>query len=34
MDGGSWFDIAHAPASIGILAAPAAHHPALLALVR
>ena len=26
MDGGPWFDISHAPKSIGILAAPAAHH--------
>lgn len=34
MDGGPWFDLAHAPASIGILAAPAAHHPTLLQLVR
>lgn len=34
MTGGPWFDIAHAPASIGIVAAPAAHHGELLALVR
>ena len=34
MDGGPWFDLAHSPRSIGILAAPAAHHDALLALVR
>ena len=34
MDGGPWFDLAHGPRSIGILAAPAAHHEALLALVR
>jgi myo-inositol-1(or 4)-monophosphatase len=34
MDGGPWFDIAHAPRSIGILAAPKAHHRALLELVR
>jgi myo-inositol-1(or 4)-monophosphatase len=34
MDGGPWFDLAHAPASIGILAAPPAHHDALLELVR
>jgi myo-inositol-1(or 4)-monophosphatase len=33
MDGGAWFDLAHAPASIGILAAPAAHHGTLLELV-
>jgi myo-inositol-1(or 4)-monophosphatase len=34
MDGGPWFDVAHSPKSIGILAAPAAHHAALLHLVR
>ena len=34
MDGASWFDLAHGPRSIGILAAPAAHHDALLTLVR
>ena len=34
IDGGPWFDFAHAPASIGILAAPPAHHADLLALVR
>jgi myo-inositol-1(or 4)-monophosphatase len=34
MDGGPWFDLAHGPRSIGILAAPAAHHDALLGLVR
>jgi len=34
MDGGPWFDLAHEPRSIGILAAPVAHHEALLALVR
>ncbi len=33
MDGSPWFDLAHAPASIGILAAPKAHHANLLALV-
>jgi myo-inositol-1(or 4)-monophosphatase len=33
MDGGPWFDLAHSPKSIGIVAAPAAHHAALLALV-
>lgn len=32
MDGGPWFDLARGPRSIGILAAPAAHHDALLAL--
>ncbi len=34
MDGGPWFDLAHTPKSIGILAAPPAHHQALLDLVR
>jgi fructose-1,6-bisphosphatase/inositol monophosphatase family enzyme len=34
MDGGPWFDLGHAPKSIGILAAPAAHHASLLQLVR
>lgn len=34
MDGGPWFDLSHAPKSIGVLAAPAAHHGELLALVR
>ena len=34
MTGGPWFDLAHTPKSIGILAAPTAHHEALLALVR
>ena len=34
MDGGRWFDISHPPRSIGVLAAPRRHHPALLELVR
>jgi myo-inositol-1(or 4)-monophosphatase len=34
MSGGPWFDLAHSPKSIGIVAAPPAHHEALLALVR
>lgn len=34
MDGGAWFDLTHKPQSIGILAAPRAHHAGLLALVR
>jgi myo-inositol-1(or 4)-monophosphatase len=34
MDGGPWFDLTRGPRSIGILAAPVAHHEALLALVR
>jgi myo-inositol-1(or 4)-monophosphatase len=33
MHGGPWFDLAHPPRSIGILAAPPAHHEALLKLV-
>jgi myo-inositol-1(or 4)-monophosphatase len=34
MDGGPWFDLAHAPKSIGVLAAPEPHHTTLLGLVR
>jgi myo-inositol-1(or 4)-monophosphatase len=34
MDGGAWFDLARKPASIGIIAAPVAHHGTLLKLVR
>ena len=34
MDGGPWFDLAHAPKSIGVIAAPAAHHGELLALAK
>ena len=34
MDGGPWFDLSSGPRSIGMLAAPPAHHPALLGLVR
>jgi myo-inositol-1(or 4)-monophosphatase len=34
MDGGPWFDLAHAPRSIGVLAAPPVHHATLLGLVR
>lgn len=34
MDGSPWFDLAHAPRSIGILAAPPAHDATLLSLVR
>ena len=33
IDGGPWFDLGHGPKSIGILAAPAAHHATLLGLV-
>jgi myo-inositol-1(or 4)-monophosphatase len=32
--GEPWFDLSRKPRSIGILAAPAAHHPELLRLVR
>jgi myo-inositol-1(or 4)-monophosphatase len=34
MDGGPWFDLARGPRSIGILAAPPAHHGTLLGLAR
>jgi myo-inositol-1(or 4)-monophosphatase len=34
MAGGPWFDLSLSPKSIGILAAPPAHHGGLLALVR
>ena len=34
MDGSPWFDLAHAPKSIGVLAAPPVHHGTLLGLVR
>jgi Archaeal fructose-1,6-bisphosphatase and related enzymes of inositol monophosphatase family len=34
MDGGPWFNVAHGPKSIGILAAPPAHHDGLLRLAR
>jgi myo-inositol-1(or 4)-monophosphatase len=34
MTGGPWFDLSHSPKSIGILAAPPAHHAALLDLIR
>jgi fructose-1,6-bisphosphatase/inositol monophosphatase family enzyme len=33
MSGGEWFDLGRSPNSVGILAAPAAHHAALLQLV-
>jgi hypothetical protein len=33
-DGGPWFDISRPQRSLGVLAAPAAHHAALLELVR
>jgi myo-inositol-1(or 4)-monophosphatase len=34
MDGGPWFDIGRGPRKVGIIAAPAAHHAALLALTK
>jgi myo-inositol-1(or 4)-monophosphatase len=34
MGGGPWFDVSRSARSIGLLAAPAAHHAALLALAR
>jgi hypothetical protein len=34
MSGDAWFDVARGPRSIGILAAPPAHHDGLLKLVR
>jgi len=34
MDGGPWFDVARPPRTIGVVAAPAAHHPTLLDLAR
>jgi myo-inositol-1(or 4)-monophosphatase len=34
MDGGPWFDVASATRTIGVLAAPPAHHGTLLELVR
>ncbi len=34
MTGGAWFDVGRGPRSIGVLAAPPAHHGALLGLVR
>jgi myo-inositol-1(or 4)-monophosphatase len=32
--GGPWFDLAHPPRSLGVLAAPSPHHGALLELIR
>ena len=34
MDGGPWFDLGRKPATIGMIAAPVAHHATLLELVR
>jgi myo-inositol-1(or 4)-monophosphatase len=34
MDGGPWFDLARQPRTIGVLAAPPAHHAALMDLAR
>ena len=33
MDGGPWFDLSRGPRSIGILAVPPVHHPAMLDLI-
>jgi len=33
LQGGPWFDVARSPRTIGILAAPAAHHEALSRLI-
>ena len=33
LEGGPWFDVGRGPKTIGLLAAPAAHHAALLKLV-
>lgn len=34
LDGNPWFDLARGPRSVGVLAAPPAHHAELLALIR
>jgi myo-inositol-1(or 4)-monophosphatase len=34
MDGGPWFDASRKPRGVGVLAAPAAHHAALLSLTK
>jgi fructose-1,6-bisphosphatase/inositol monophosphatase family enzyme len=34
MSGGPWFDVARSTRTIGLLAAPPAHHVTLLALAR
>ncbi|MEO5705390.1 MAG: inositol monophosphatase family protein [Candidatus Limnocylindrales bacterium] len=34
LEGGPWFDLSRSTRTIGVLAAPAAHHPELLRLVR
>jgi fructose-1,6-bisphosphatase/inositol monophosphatase family enzyme len=34
LDGGRWFDLARGPKAVGLVAAPQAHHRALLELVR
>jgi myo-inositol-1(or 4)-monophosphatase len=33
LNGGPWFDVTHRPTTIGLIAAPSAHHPELLRLV-
>lgn len=34
MSGGAWFDLARGPKSVGVIAAPPAHHAALLDMIR
>jgi hypothetical protein len=34
LTGGPWFDVGRGPRSIGVLAAPARHHGAVLDIVR
>jgi fructose-1,6-bisphosphatase/inositol monophosphatase family enzyme len=34
LDGGPWFDIGRGSRSVGLVGAPAAHHEAILALIR
>ncbi|MEO5884245.1 MAG: inositol monophosphatase family protein, partial [Candidatus Limnocylindrales bacterium] len=34
IDGSPWFDLGHTPKTIGIVAAPVAHHETILQLVR
>ena len=33
-DGGRWFDVTRGSRTVGVVAAPAAHHQAILALIR
>ena len=34
IDDGPWFDVSRPPTALGLIAAPPAHHPMLLGLVR